>query len=1047
MTQNNEKLNRFIELLKGIFELDKADLDFGIYRILNIRKDAITQFLSVELPKKVLETLTPSATETKTITSQMTEIEKKCDEVGLEVRDSRMAAEYYGLKSMLMAGADSDALESDVYSALFNFFNRYYDEGDFISKRRYKKDVYAIPYEGEEVKLHWANADQYYIKTAENFRDYTFIADNKKVHFRLVDATCEKNNNKESNGNKRVFMLYTETADRPDIKTIEEIDGELIIRFVYDIPEDKDRKYAEENLAAIADAIQKNFRDWQLRLLVHASSSENETRSLLEKHLTAYAAKNTFDYFIHKDLRGFLTRELDFFIKSEVIHLDDLDTVNEKRIDSYLAKVRAIKRIGRIIIDFLAQIEDFQKKLWLKKKFVVATNWCVTLDRVDETFYPEIISNTAQIAEWVDMYAIDQIKKDLTTAGYSEPLTNDFLRQNGNLVLDTRHFTGDFKDRLVASIDGIDEATGGVMVHSENFQALGLLEERYRRQIDCAHIDPPYNTDTSGFLYKNNYRHSSWLSMMNDRIDLVGALLSDKGSFVCHIDENEYERLWALFELKPFVKTGTIVWDKRNPMTGGSGIATQHEYVIWRDMCEKTINLDSNHVELILNKAKSLMAQYGGNMEFVRKEYVSWLNAQVDLSNGEKANRYIDDNGNVYQSVSLRAPELRTDDKFHIPLIHPKTGKPCPVPPNGFSRTPDTLATMIGRGEIIFGDDETTQPRQKSILKPEKTMQLTSVIQDAIRGKSDLNKMELNFPYNHSVSFYELLISSAANGNGIYLDFFAGSGTTGHAVLNLNRSDKDKGNRKYILVEMGEYFNTVTLPRMKKVIYSADWKKGKPQNRNTGVSHIMKYLILESYEDALSNIALDDDKHRLSLKLGDEYMLRYMLDYEAKDSMLNLDLFVKPFDYKLKINENNETKDKVVDLCETFNYLLGVSVIKQSSITRFNAVRDPNGEYENAVKLECCDNGKYGFKQIEGKLPDGGRVLIIWRVVSDDLLESNAALDAYFSKYRINFADREFDVIYVNGDSNLEKLRLGGESWKVQRIEPVFKAKMFEGAE
>lgn len=103
------------------------------------------------------------------------------------------------------------ALESDVYSALYSFFNRYYDEGDFISKRRYKEGVYAIPYEGEEVKLYWANQDQYYIKTAENFKDYSFVTkEGINVHFRLVDATIEQNNNKETDDSKRVFMLYTE---------------------------------------------------------------------------------------------------------------------------------------------------------------------------------------------------------------------------------------------------------------------------------------------------------------------------------------------------------------------------------------------------------------------------------------------------------------------------------------------------------------------------------------------------------------------------------------------------------------------------------------------------------------------------------------------------------------------------------------------------------------------------------------------------------------------------------------------------------------------
>lgn len=161
--------------------------------------------------------------------------------------------------------------------------------------------------------------------------------------------------------------------------------------------------------------------------------------------------QNTFDYFIHKDLCGFLTRELDFFIKSEVMHLDDLDTSNEASVEVYLAKVKAIKRVGKIIIDFLAQIEDFQKKLWLKKKFVVETNWCITLDKIDESFWPEIIANKDQINEWISMYAIDQAD------GWSNPPTTDFLCQNQNLLIDTKHFPNTFKHSLLESIPDLDK--------------------------------------------------------------------------------------------------------------------------------------------------------------------------------------------------------------------------------------------------------------------------------------------------------------------------------------------------------------------------------------------------------------------------------------------------------------------------------------------------------------------------------------------------------------------------------------------------------------
>jgi adenine-specific DNA-methyltransferase len=386
----SEKLNRFVGLMKSIFELDKSDLDFGIYRIMNIRKDEIEKFLSEGLPQKVQEILAPFASNTGDIEKRLAEIRKTCDEVGVDVENSKMADEYANLKSQLAAGVDLSALETDVYSALYSFFNRYYDEGDFISKRRYKEGVYAIPYEGEEVKLYWANQDQYYIKTAENFKDYTFIDNGRKVHFRLVDATTEQNNNKETNEKKRVFMLYEETAEQPEIKTIEEVEGELIIRFVFDIPEDKKVKWVEENFKRICAAIATDFKGWN-NLTRNVSSDPKKTKWLIEKHLEAYVAKNTFDYFIHKDLRGFMSRELDFYIKSEVIHLDDLDTTDEKRADNYLAKVRAIKRVGKIIIDFLAQIEDFQKKLWLKKKFVVSTDWCITLDKIEESFWGEMV--------------------------------------------------------------------------------------------------------------------------------------------------------------------------------------------------------------------------------------------------------------------------------------------------------------------------------------------------------------------------------------------------------------------------------------------------------------------------------------------------------------------------------------------------------------------------------------------------------------------------------------------------------------------------------
>ena len=124
--------------------------------------------------------------------------------------------------------------------------------------------------------------------------------------------------------------------------------------------------------------------DFEELLTAKAPTKDNANRTLLEKHLTDYTAKNSFDYFIHKDLGGFLRRELDFYIKNEVLHIDDLDA---QLINSQLTIVRAIKQVGEKIIRMLAQLENFQRKLWLKKKFVVQSDYCITLDRVPEKLY------------------------------------------------------------------------------------------------------------------------------------------------------------------------------------------------------------------------------------------------------------------------------------------------------------------------------------------------------------------------------------------------------------------------------------------------------------------------------------------------------------------------------------------------------------------------------------------------------------------------------------------------------------------------------------
>ena len=589
-------------------------------------------------------------------------------------------------------------------------------------------------------------------------------------------------------------------------------------------------------------------------------------------------------------------------------------------------------------------------------------------------------------------------------------------------MLDTRYFDRYFTDRLLASFDDIDELTNGLLVHSENWQALDLLGEKYQQQVKCIHIDPPYNTQTSGFLYKNDYQHSSWLAMMENRIAASFSLLNSEGSFLCHIDENEYERLHLLLENMPVANAGMIVWDKRNPMTAGRGVATQHEYIVWRSNTDKSINLRSKNIQLMLNKAKELVRKNGGVNDETRKAYAKWVTKHPDLSGGEKAYRFLDEKGRIYQSVSLRAPEPRTDPKFFQPLVHPIIGKPCSVPPNGFSRTPETLQTMINRGEIIFGPEETTQPRQKRFLTKESKRQISSVIQDARRGKADIDALGLeNFPYCHSVPFYMELVGAASHEtNDVIIDFFAGSGTTGHAVINLNR--EDGGERKFIMVEIGEYFDTVLLPRIKKVSFTPEWKDGVPKRMATAEEaergpRILKVIRLESYEDALNNIAFDDASGQAAMHFND-YLLQYMLTWETRHSetLLNVEQLSRPFSYKLHIHRDGETRTQPVDIPESFNYLIGLRVQTRRLIP------SPQGE-------EGQSEGRYLVYR--GVTRQGRKTVVIWCETEGWGKEDYQRDRQFIAEHKLT---QDADEVYLNGDSLIPGAR---------SLDGLFKARMF----
>jgi len=943
------QLAQLIAKLQEIFQINQPDLDFGIYRILNSRQTQINEFLQKTLPNKI---------------------------------------------NAAFNGNFEQA--NNVYNHLYTFFSRYYDQGDFISQRRYKGDTYAIPYAGEEVMLHWANKDQYYIKSGESFSNYAFILENgKKVQFRLVEADTAKDNRKD-NEQARVFALIepqikTETDENGDEIQTDilpfDIQGDLLtLRFEYKAVNKKEKQ--SDYITQAVEKIQNFAIPDEFQGIFKAMPTEkNKNRTLLEKYLTDYTAKNTADYFIHKNLGKFLNQELDFYIKNEVMNLDNIqDSTDFSHIEQNLQTIKTLKTVAKEIIAFLAQLEDFQKKLWLKKKFVAGCHYLITLDHLTEEQMQTALANPKQTAQWLALFNVN-------ASGLSAV---ELCKNYPHLVVDTSLFEPTFQAEILSNLHDLDEKMNGLLIHSDNFQALNLLQERYKEQVKCIYIDPPYNTDGDGFIYKDGYKHSSWLSLIENRITLQKNLMSKDGTLGISIDDNEVHELdLCVSNIMNNQKIGELSVTRAE----GGGLAKRivkgHDYLMLYakdlDICPPLLRSKDIRGKIVTINGEDFWIETDWlRIEFGK--YGTLLYEDIEKVKGTEKKQEIDD------GIASGKYILIKKDNNHI----------------------------VGRYRSVKEDGS----KFYSVIKHLNT-DGTAVLKELFPTGG--------FGYPKPVSLISQYVLgstfSSVYKNAIVLDYFAGSGTTAHAVINLNR--EDNGNRKYILVEQGEYFDSVLKPRVQKVIFAKEWKDGKPQADNGvfgGVSQIVKVLKLESYEDTLNNLELrkpiqDLADMGLSETVQNDYLLHYMLDVESRDSLLNTQHFTKPFDYKLNIATTSAGayEAKTIDLVETFNYLIGL---------RVRAIDD--------------QREKRGWVTVKGKLANDDNALIIWRDCEkigygelNDFIRKNA----YGVEDKAEYSEETFKVVYINGDHNVPTVFTDSDdsvkTLKVRSIEAEFFSRMF----
>ncbi|EIM8655320.1 site-specific DNA-methyltransferase [Escherichia coli] len=494
------------------------------------------------------------------------------------------------------------------------------------------------------------------------------------------------------------------------------------------------------------------------------------------------------------------------------------------------------------------------------------------------------------------------------------------------------------------------DTTKNIFIEGDNLDALKLLQENYLGKIKMVYIDPPYNTgndfvyaddfvdEVSEFFLRSNQVdregnrltanpetsgrfHSDWLSMMYSRLKLSRNLLRDDGLIVIHIDENEYPNLEKLLAEIYGEKNnlGTIVWDKRNPKGDATGVAQQHELIciyckdreFFKTTCE--FQRPKENAGKMLAKAKQILSKEGGVTEKARKEYKDWVNQQ-DLTGGEKAYNQIDDNGDVFRPVSMAWPnKKKAPEDYFIPLIHPVTGKECPVPERGWRNPPATMQELLKSGLIIFGPDEKTQPTRKYRLNDNLFENIPSLLYYG--GSDDALLADLKIPFDtpKPVQVAKRLIQSICKNDDILIDFFAGSCTAAHALMLLNA--EDGANRRFIMVQLPEECDEKS--EAKKLGYSVVSEIGKNRIRRAAKK------IREEFSEILDtrNTELDLGFRLLKVDTSNMADVYYSPDVLEK---ANLDLFVD------NIKPDRTPEDLLFQVMLDWGVDLALPIAKQS---------------------------------------------------------------------------------------------------------------------
>lgn len=996
---NPQAETRFVELMTELFQLDEAEaLDFGIYRVIRRHNKEVRAFLGEIITKGGIKQLQGGALSTlleSAFTASDHELlaeaqERKTElEEGLELkgcksaqeREAKLAAlpkinkplvdEYRNVLATLEAQQTGGSDRTEVLNHLYNFFARHYQDGDFIVERRFSKNGSRyIQSRGEDTEFHWATEDMYYIKSGDTFTDYQVTLSNgEKLTFSVEPDT----------------LNHTRTSLKPTDKAHYEVhaiekqpDGShtLVLSYLKGAQSDKHKN-------DIAEAVGKK---------VKAEEAE------VKRWLNHFIARNQSDFFIHKKLADALTGDLDIFIKTDVLNTDQLLELND--LPRRAIQVgRIVKQVGLQIIDFLATLEDFQKQLWEKKKLVFTTRYVITLDRIAklagedwlQAKLPTILK--AQKDEWKTL-GLGEFKKtddckEITPGDLASAEKTRWLP----LPVDTGLLKEDFKWALLAAVTQnapLDDSLDGVAIHSDNWQALNTLQDKYREQVKCVYIDPPYNTGGDGFPYKDAYRHASWMAMIENRSEASFPLLKDNSAFFSSIGDDENTALKTVLSnvFSPTNFVEQIIWAKNTNKNQSPTYSTNHEYVhvfsksisdakadfrMFREpkpgaaeILELVDNLNAEYPSLaevstaiseLFSKHKK---EFKENLEKQGIDHDTSLDPWKGVFNYKNA-EYRDADGVFIEEKDAKQTEARLwvwrEDNPSMPQVkgdsqkdefrdpndpafrfykpeHPTTGKACPHPKRGWAWPLNRMAgqtscfsELANNHRICFGETEEKVPQVKKFLHETETQVSKSIVIDYTDGEKQLTDL-----------FGKTRTFPSPKPTTLITRFIQQTSDQNDLVLDFFAGSgttlhsaflaakDDEKPRKTLLIDSGQHFENILMYRAEKCAFSLDWKSGKPKDDH-GPGLFMRIQTLEQYEDTLENLDTETSQQNAFAFDDPAFSLRYRLNRESKALYCAIDSYRSPWGYRLKrALGGGESPSQPVDLVESLIYLLGLQV-------------------------------------------------------------------------------------------------------------------------